>query len=160
MQDSAVEGGPSGTTGSRLGGAPYLAPDETWPDCCGCQAPLRFAMQLNYDASVGPESGLLQFFYCADEACTESAGKLVRLVHPPVGAALDANGGLAISGWDITPAPTEPAQAAILDIVEAAERDWATGGAGTLPLAGDPQSELRLLMSVTTPPPSVAVDWN
>lgn len=148
----------SESTSSRLGGAPYLAPEETWPSCCGCAEPLRFAMQLNYDESVGPERGLLQFFYCAEADCTASDGKLVRLVHPPRQLQTPPDDGLSISGWDITPAPEAPAQAAILAVVEAAEQAWAEEAAPPAEILEplDPESELRMLMRVTAPTLGIA----
>lgn len=55
--------------GSRYGGRPWLAPDEPWPPCPRCGAPLYLAVQVNLaevpERPPGfPEHGLLQLFIC------------------------------------------------------------------------------------------------
>jgi uncharacterized protein YwqG len=57
---------------SRLGGAPWLRPGETWPACPNCGRPMHLFVQLNARdlppaGAQALEGGLMQFFYCIRE---------------------------------------------------------------------------------------------
>lgn len=80
-------------TASKFAGRPWLSADEAYPLCPMCQTPLRFFLQLNLEelpqaAHQQFGKGLLQLFYCTNEAdeCDVwepfSPCKLVRIVQP------------------------------------------------------------------------------
>jgi uncharacterized protein YwqG len=54
---------------SKIGGVPYLLPNEEWPLCRSCHEPLTFFLQLNSTQLKKPifGQGLLQVFYCTNE---------------------------------------------------------------------------------------------
>lgn len=61
---------------SKFSGRPWLAAEESWPECQNCGNPMQFFVQLNLDGLPEPlagefGSGLLQMFYCTnqDPAC-------------------------------------------------------------------------------------------
>jgi uncharacterized protein YwqG len=80
-------------TGAQFGGAPLLAPSETWPVCKSCERPMQFFLQLSPEAlplSFTPRGdGVLQLFYCSldDGGCETwspfSGTHLVRLLSGP-----------------------------------------------------------------------------
>ncbi len=92
----ARDGGQAGA--SKIGGTPWLAPDEPWPACQNCGQPMPLLVQVNLSelpSSVGTRfgTGLVQAFYCwntrphcavdAEAWIPESTqSKLIRLVEP------------------------------------------------------------------------------
>ena len=79
--------------GSRIGGTPWLETGEEWPACGACKHPLQLFLQLQTAAL--PEElrdrhgdGLIQLFYCVNDACKArnyeafSEAHRVRLVAP------------------------------------------------------------------------------
>lgn len=81
---------------SKFSGRPWLAAEESWPECQNCGSPMQFFLQLNLDdlpEQIGGEfgAGLLQMFYCtnSDPMCEVdceayfpfSKSVLLRVVH-------------------------------------------------------------------------------
>jgi len=92
----AVEGD-GAPDASKFSGAPALRPDEEWPRCGNCGAPMQLFVQLNARdlPDAGAErlaGGILQLFYCitSDPLCEDdceswspdSSATLVRLLAP------------------------------------------------------------------------------
>lgn len=95
-----VEEGDPALAASKFCGMPWTGPETNWPECKGCGEPLSLLVQLDLDAL--PEelsnrfgTGLLQLFYCVQEACHGEGGwepfsdvvSLVRVVHPTTDSA-------------------------------------------------------------------------
>jgi hypothetical protein len=99
-----VEDGDTVAAGSKLAGAPALAPGEAWPACAHCGRPMQLFVQLSGDElpaaareRVRPGE-LLQLFYCTsvephcegecDAWSPHAESTLLRLVPaPPAGSA-------------------------------------------------------------------------
>lgn len=71
-----VEAGEVAGALSWFGGQPTVSPDDAWPACAQCHAPMRFFVQLALadlppQAQVPIKDGILQLFYCStdDGAC-------------------------------------------------------------------------------------------
>jgi uncharacterized protein YwqG len=67
---ACVEGDqPSGAAHGQFGGLPLLGPEETWPRCQSCRAPMQFLLQLPLDTLPMPVrgEGMLQLFYCSQD---------------------------------------------------------------------------------------------
>ena len=150
---------------SKLGGTPYLAPQEAWPTCSNCGKPMTLFLQL--DLSTVPTAirgdvgeGLVQFFYCtsADPLCEADCesyfpfteAKLVRLIalsdEEPVAAAVPEGTEVFpphhIVGWEEVTDYPEPWMEDDLDIPitdaeEEALVDQLDAAATRLSVAGD-----------------------
>jgi uncharacterized protein YwqG len=96
-----AEDGP--TTESKFSGTPWIGEGAPWPRCRVCRQPLQLFLQLNLEAlpaELGSTfgTGLLQLFYCTNEACAGEGGwepfaddlSRARIVQPngPSGQAL------------------------------------------------------------------------
>ncbi len=63
---------------SRIGGRPYMADDEIWPNCGSCEHPLSLMMQYDLEAlaksGFNHGEGLIRLFYCEAEDCVGMGG--------------------------------------------------------------------------------------
>ena len=75
-------------TSTKFGGsAPWMRPNETWPECPKCHAPKYFLFQVNlaqlpgdYQAIVGLSTGLLQVFFCIKKCKYTPLFEDIRLI--------------------------------------------------------------------------------
>lgn len=63
---------------SRIGGRPYMAEGENWPNCGACEKPLSHMLQYDLEAlahtSLDHGTGLIRMFYCESEDCVGRGG--------------------------------------------------------------------------------------